>query len=184
MPVSYTHLDEPMGRILWSRVLRLLWLWSLLLAQPHVGLAQSLALRLLCRLVWSLVRPLVRSMAVSYTHLIPQYWWFRHHRFRTYQAWEGRPDMIPFCCAFILRWRNHSLWKHSRPSHNTKGRTSHHTSRSNHNTMDRTKGRTKDPVSYTHLPFTISFTRSSIFLQGCPRFTVLTKMRCPVSLYL
>ena len=22
---------------------------------------------------------------------------------------------------------------------------------------------------------------SSIFLQGCPRFTVLTKMRCPVS---
>ena len=33
-------------------------------------------------------------------------------------------------------------------------------------------------------PFTISFTRSSIFLQGCPKFTVLTKMRCPVSLYL
>ena len=33
-------------------------------------------------------------------------------------------------------------------------------------------------------PFTISFTRSSIFRQGCPRFTVLTKMRCPPSLYL
>ncbi len=56
--------DEPMGWLLRSLVLRLLWLWSLLLALPHVGLAQSLAIRLLYRLVRPMVRPLVRSMVL------------------------------------------------------------------------------------------------------------------------
>ncbi len=50
-----TRRYESLGWLLRSLVLWLLWLWSILLALPHVGLAQSLAIRLL----YGLVRPMV-----------------------------------------------------------------------------------------------------------------------------